>query len=95
MEKKTKLFKWNDWTVLDTFLSINFTLFTIRGFAGLIRKITDQKLPAITDAKLSKSKLSSYSGNVISTKYRVVPLVPKINYEYEPLNQSAMDSLHP
>lgn len=39
LEKKTKLFKWNSWSVLHSFASINFTLFTIRGLVGLIRRI--------------------------------------------------------
>jgi hypothetical protein len=55
MEKKTKLFKWNDWTILDTFLSINFTLFIVRGSVGFVRKIMDRKYPSITDVKQSKS----------------------------------------
>ncbi|WML26882.1 CBO0543 family protein [Neobacillus sp. OS1-33] len=37
MEKNTKLFKWKKWTALHTFGSVNFTLFTIRGFVGLIK----------------------------------------------------------
>ncbi|MDR6881243.1 CBO0543 family protein [Bacillus sp. 3255] len=39
LEKKTKLFEWKSWTVLHTFASINFTLFTIRGLVGLLRRI--------------------------------------------------------
>jgi hypothetical protein len=68
MEKKTKLFKWNDWTILDTFLSINFTLFTIRGFAGLVRKIADEKFPTIQE--IEQSELPSYNGNVIENELR-------------------------
>jgi hypothetical protein len=37
MEKNTNLFKWKKWTPLHTFGSVNFTLFTIRGFVGLIK----------------------------------------------------------
>ena len=37
MEKNTKLFKWKKWTALHTFGSVNFSLFTIRGFVGLIK----------------------------------------------------------
>ncbi|WP_317851476.1 CBO0543 family protein [Neobacillus bataviensis] len=38
-EKNTRLFKWKKWTVMHTFGSINFTLFTIRGFFWLLKKI--------------------------------------------------------
>ncbi|RSD28651.1 CBO0543 family protein [Mesobacillus subterraneus] len=37
MEKNTRLFKWNQWSPLHTFVSVNFTLFTIRGFVGFIK----------------------------------------------------------
>lgn len=37
MEKNTKLFRWNNWTPFHTFASVNFTLFTIRGFVGLLK----------------------------------------------------------
>jgi hypothetical protein len=59
LEKKTKLFQWNDWTIVHTFLSLNFTLFTIRGFVGLIRKIYEPKLPAIMDVQQHNTKLTS------------------------------------
>jgi len=36
-EKNSKLFKWKKWSPLHTFASVNFTLFTIRGFIGLIK----------------------------------------------------------
>jgi hypothetical protein len=39
MEKNTRLFKWNKWSPLHTFASVNFTLFTIRGFIGLLKLI--------------------------------------------------------
>jgi hypothetical protein len=91
IEKKTKLFKWNDWTILDTFLSINFTLFLTRGCVGLLRKVIGQKNPAITNVKQSKSRLFS----VASSKIRSAPPEPNINFEYEPINQSAIDPLHP
>jgi hypothetical protein len=38
-EKKTKLFKWKKWTPFHTFGSVNFTLFTIRGLVGFIKKL--------------------------------------------------------
>lgn len=41
MEKNTGLFKWKKWSPFHTFASVNFTLFTIRGFVGLI-KILDK-----------------------------------------------------
>lgn len=41
MEKNTGLFKWKKWTPFHTFASVNFTLFTIRGFVGLL-KILDK-----------------------------------------------------
>ncbi|WP_339147817.1 MULTISPECIES: CBO0543 family protein [unclassified Sutcliffiella] len=41
MEKTTRLFKWKKWTPFHTFGSVNFTLFTIRGFVGLL-KIVDK-----------------------------------------------------
>jgi hypothetical protein len=41
MEKNTRLFKWNKWSPLHTFASVNFTLFTIRGLVGLL-KILDK-----------------------------------------------------
>src|SRR5262249_40399495 len=41
MEKKTELFKWKSWSIWHTFVSINFTLFTIRGMAEIL-KIMDK-----------------------------------------------------
>lgn len=41
MEKNTGLFKWKKWSPFHTFASVNFTLFTIRGFVGLL-KILDK-----------------------------------------------------
>ncbi|MFJ5714814.1 CBO0543 family protein [Neobacillus sp. NPDC093127] len=38
-EKTSRLFKWKKWTVLHTFGSVSFTLFTIRAFVGLIKKL--------------------------------------------------------
>ncbi|MBX9975721.1 CBO0543 family protein [Cytobacillus firmus] len=36
-EKNTRLFKWRKWSIFHTFGSVNFTLFTIRGFVGFIK----------------------------------------------------------
>lgn len=38
-EKNSELFKWKKWSPFHTFASVSFTLFTIRGFVGLIRKL--------------------------------------------------------
>ncbi|WP_408010240.1 CBO0543 family protein [Pseudalkalibacillus sp. A8] len=38
LEKFTRLFKWRNWTALHTFISVNFTLFTIRGLVALIKR---------------------------------------------------------
>ncbi|WP_078414777.1 CBO0543 family protein [Priestia abyssalis] len=40
-EGNSKLFKWKRWSILHTFGSINFTLFTIRALAGLIKRVDD------------------------------------------------------
>jgi hypothetical protein len=39
MERNSKLFKWKKWTAFHTFGSVNFTLFTIRGLVGLLKKL--------------------------------------------------------
>ncbi|WP_326160675.1 CBO0543 family protein [Heyndrickxia oleronia] len=41
LQKYSKLFKWKKWSLLHTFGSVSFTLFTIRGLVGLI-KILDK-----------------------------------------------------
>ncbi len=38
-ERNTRLFMWKKWSPLHTFASVNFTLFTIRGLVGLLKKI--------------------------------------------------------
>ncbi|MGM0776093.1 MAG: CBO0543 family protein [Bacillota bacterium] len=38
-EKNTRLFKWRKWSIFHTFGSVNFTLFTIRGFVGFIKQL--------------------------------------------------------
>jgi len=43
-EKNSKLFKWKKWSPLHTFASVNFTLFTIRGFFGLIKYLDKKDL---------------------------------------------------
>ncbi|WHZ03803.1 CBO0543 family protein [Neobacillus sp. YX16] len=42
-EKNSGLFKWKKWTPYHTFSSVNFTLFTIRGLVGLIKKLDKLK----------------------------------------------------
>jgi hypothetical protein len=42
-EKNSRLFKWKKWTPIHTFGSVNFTLFTIRGFVGLLKKLDKLK----------------------------------------------------
>lgn len=42
-EKNSRLFKWKKWTPIHTFASVNFTLFTIRGLVGLIKKLDKLK----------------------------------------------------
>jgi hypothetical protein len=64
MEKKTNLFKWKAWSVYHTFASINFTLFTIRGFAELLKIITKKEMPAIMDMQQKKSRLSLHNEHV-------------------------------
>ena len=41
-EKNSRLFKWNKWSPIHTFASVNFTLFTIRGFMGLINMLDNK-----------------------------------------------------
>jgi hypothetical protein len=43
MEKNSRLFKWKKWTAFHTFGSVNFTLFTIRGLVGLLKKLDNIK----------------------------------------------------
>lgn len=40
MKKKTELFEWKKWSILHTFKSVNFTLFTIRVLVGLVKKFS-------------------------------------------------------
>ncbi|MCM3728385.1 hypothetical protein M3226_22305 [Neobacillus cucumis] len=43
MEKNSRLFKWNKWSVFHTFASVNSTLFIIRGFVGLLKMLDKLK----------------------------------------------------
>jgi hypothetical protein len=61
MEKKTNLFKWKAWSVYHTFASINFTLFTIRGFAEFLKYV---KISTIMDTQQKKLRLSSHNEHV-------------------------------
>lgn len=38
-EKRGMLFKWNNWSILHTFAFVNLTLWTVRGFIGLLKKL--------------------------------------------------------
>ncbi|MDQ0200075.1 CBO0543 family protein [Neobacillus ginsengisoli] len=42
-EKNSRLFKWKKWSPFHTFGSVNITLFIIRGFVGLLRKLDKLK----------------------------------------------------
>jgi len=44
LEKRTGLFKWNKWSPIHTFLSVSFTLFTIRALVSLIKKLDRVKV---------------------------------------------------
>jgi hypothetical protein len=63
-EKKTNLFKWKAWSIYHTFASINFTLFTIRGFAEILKKITEKEIPAIMDTQQKKTRLTENNSHV-------------------------------
>ncbi|KKI89805.1 hypothetical protein WQ54_24055 [Bacillus sp. SA1-12] len=39
LEENSRLFKWKKWSPLHTFGSCSFTLFTIRGLVGLLKKL--------------------------------------------------------
>ncbi|WP_246362983.1 CBO0543 family protein [Paenibacillus alba] len=65
LEKKTRLFKWNSWTILHTFASINFTLFTIRGFVGLVRGLVS--LQTSHYARIEPSASALPAGILMST----------------------------
>lgn len=43
LEENSRLFKWKKWSPFHTFGSVNFTLFTIRGFVGLVKKFDKLK----------------------------------------------------
>lgn len=88
MEKKFKLFKWKNWSIVHTFLSINFTLFTIRGFVGLIRKFYEPDLPALQNVAKHKRKLASRHEIVFTPESS---FEHQINYPYEPIVPSATE----
>lgn len=50
LERNTKLFKWKKWSPLHTFVSVNFTLFTVRGLVGLL-KLLDKKKKETTSER--------------------------------------------
>ncbi|MGG1674307.1 CBO0543 family protein [Neobacillus sp. NRS-1170] len=58
MEKNTRLFKWNKWSPFHTFASVNFTLFTIRGFHVL--PLFFICLPCMMLINLQKGKILGY-----------------------------------
>lgn len=39
LEKNSGLFKWKKWSIFHTFGSVSFTLFTIRGFIALMKRL--------------------------------------------------------
>ncbi|WP_216628041.1 CBO0543 family protein [Paenibacillus germinis] len=59
LERKTDLFRWKSWSVVHTFASINFTLFTIRGFVGLLKRITPEVRGGNFVEERSHSKMPS------------------------------------
>ncbi|MFD0675804.1 CBO0543 family protein [Paenibacillus sp. GCM10027630] len=68
LEKKTNLFKWKSWSILHTFVSINFTLFTIRGFVGLLKEWTKENKPTAKQKSTGiLSRLNDVFANVLPT----------------------------
>lgn len=43
LEKNSRLFKWKKWSIFHTFGSVSFTLFTIRGFVALMKRLDKLK----------------------------------------------------
>jgi hypothetical protein len=41
LERKSMLFKWEKWSIFHTFGSISFTLLTIRGLHGLVKRMDE------------------------------------------------------
>lgn len=56
-QKRGMLFEWKKWTVLHTFASVNFTLFTIRGLVGLIRRLEPKAVIQNEKNKLENEQL--------------------------------------
>jgi hypothetical protein len=44
LEKNSRLFKWKKWSIFHTFGCCSFTLFTIRGFVALLRRLDKLKM---------------------------------------------------
>jgi hypothetical protein len=84
MEKTTNLFKWKSWTIFDTFIYTNFTLFTIRGMVGIIRKFTEKNI----QAKINTNQIKPHQ--ILSRLGHVFPL--EIDYESENINQRSLNS---
>ncbi|CAG7635855.1 hypothetical protein PAESOLCIP111_03712 [Paenibacillus solanacearum] len=57
MEKRTRLFQWKSWSVLQTFAYINFTLFTIRALAGAVHLFTKKNKQELKAPKQRESSL--------------------------------------
>ncbi|WP_187274361.1 CBO0543 family protein [Paenibacillus sp. N3.4] len=72
MEKKTNLFNWKEWSIWHTFAWINVTLFTIRGFVGLVRRYVENTVP------LTSKKSGT---GVLSTMKRVIPFDHLFSYQ--------------
>lgn len=67
MEKTTKLFSWKSWSVWHTFVSINFTLFTIRGAVWLLRIFTEQNKSANINVNHQEDKEKTF-GHILPFK---------------------------
>ncbi|CAG7650165.1 CBO0543 family protein [Paenibacillus allorhizosphaerae] len=90
MEKRTKLFKWRSWSVLQTFAYINFTLFAIRALAGGVRKLTKKNKP-------TREKLDMYRSNRLTMPSRIKnivmqPSAAKMNIPLRPVQEPSIDS---
>ncbi|MBD0383520.1 hypothetical protein ICC18_25785 [Paenibacillus sp. WST5] len=67
LEKKTALFQWKSWTILHTFASINFTLFTIRGLVSLLKRITQTSVEEEWNLFESKINIDLFSPGLIGS----------------------------
>ncbi|MGC5326897.1 CBO0543 family protein [Brevibacillus sp. SYSU BS000544] len=59
LEKKTKLFHWNNWTPLHTFASVNLTLWTVRGFVAILKKLEPKAI--IINREKKEEDIFTYS----------------------------------